>query len=155
MAAATQRTKMVMGFTWTAVLVLRSEMLSNTPIATSSDVSQSFWGMTGRQKALFARCQEGIPAPSGPHLELDGGYYRCGLQLKRNGKPCKELVKIAHPPIVRRSEAFVMPGTRWLSARAARRLLPPREATISQCSANACFLVERTSSPRGMSALGH
>jgi hypothetical protein len=96
----------------------------------------------------------GIPAPSGPHLELDGGYYRCGLQLKRNGKPCKELVKIAHPPIVRRSEAFVMPGTRWLSARAARRLLPPSEAAISQCS-QACFLVERTSSPRGMSALGH
>ena len=88
-----------------------------------------------RQKALFARVPGGgIPAPSGPHLELDGGYYRCGLQLKRNGKPCKELVKIAHPPIVRRSEAFVMPGTRWLSARAARRLLPPSEAAISQCS---------------------
>ena len=33
---------------------------------------------------------------------------RCGLQLKRNGKPYKELVKIAHPPIIRRSEPFVM-----------------------------------------------
>jgi len=29
---------------------------------------------------------------------------------KANGKPCKELVKIAHPPIIRRSEPFVMPG---------------------------------------------
>ena len=28
-----------------------------------------------------------------------------GLQLQRNGKPYKELVKIAHPPIIRRSDA--------------------------------------------------
>jgi len=26
-----------------------------------------------------------------------------GLQLQRNGKPYKELVKIAHPPIIRRA----------------------------------------------------
>jgi hypothetical protein len=30
--------------------------------------------------------------------------------VKRNGKPYKELVKIAHPPIIRPSESFVMPG---------------------------------------------
>jgi len=58
--------------------------------------------MTGRQKALFARRREGIPAPSGPHPGLDGGLPTendVGLQLKRNWKPYKELVKIAHPPI--------------------------------------------------------
>ena len=68
--------------------------------------------MTGRQKALFARCREGLPALSGPHLRLDGGTTDendVGLQLKRNGKPHKELVKIAQPPIGRR-EPFVMPG---------------------------------------------
>ena len=59
--------------------------------------------MTGRQKALFARCREGLPALSGPHLRLDGGTTDendVELQLKRNGKPHKELVKIARPPIV-------------------------------------------------------
>jgi hypothetical protein len=50
------------------------------------------------------------PAYSGPFLNLLPGRQtsfgrklvhrvRCGLQLKRNGKPYKELVKIAHPPI--------------------------------------------------------
>ena len=48
------------------------------------------------------------PALSQPHLRLDGGNADendVGLQLQRNGKPYKELIKIAHPPIIRRSDA--------------------------------------------------
>jgi len=40
-----------------------------------------------------------------PHLRLDGGTTDendVGLQLQRNGKPYKELVKIAHPLIIHR-----------------------------------------------------
>jgi len=32
------------------------------------------------------------------------------VNLKPNGKPYKELVKIAQPPIIRRRKPFVMPG---------------------------------------------
>jgi hypothetical protein len=66
-----------------------------TPAPRGWDVSAGlFRARAGREKTGADR----------PHLQLDGGYYRkrCGLQLKRNGKPYKELVKIAHPPIIRR-----------------------------------------------------
>ena len=32
------------------------------------------------------------------------------LPVYANGKPYKELVKIAQPPIIRRAGSFVMPG---------------------------------------------
>ena len=53
----------------------------------------------GRLTARSSRVAGRVPAPSGPHHRLDGGTsdVRCGHSYEVNGKPFKELVKIAHP----------------------------------------------------------
>ena len=54
--------------------------------------------------ARLARAGREKTGANRPHLRLDGGTtdVRCGRLYKLNGKPYKELVKIAHPPIIRR-----------------------------------------------------
>ena len=49
------------------------------------------------------RCREGIRAPSGPHLRLDGGTtdVRCGRWYKLMGSPTKNWSKL----LTRRSTA--------------------------------------------------
>jgi hypothetical protein len=52
---------------------------------------------------LDTPCREGIPAPSGPHLRLDGGTteVRCGRWYKLRGSPTKNWSKL----LTRRSTA--------------------------------------------------
>ena len=58
-----------------------------------AEASQLNVGRLGR-----LRCREGIPAPRGPHLRLEGGACRRAMRplLYANEKAYKELVKIAH-----------------------------------------------------------
>ena len=65
-----------------------------------AEASQQCWGV-GRWMRL--RCREGRPAPSGPHLQLEGAPLEAMCPpLQANGSPYKELVKNCSPgPIMR------------------------------------------------------
>ena len=78
------------------------------------------------QRVCFARVPGGKDRHlRQPHLRLDGGVLPMKTMwaaIKGNGKPYKELVKIAHPPIIRRNCCGNCPeAAPWLILHEGRR----------------------------------